>query len=153
MSFYLSTVGPPFTSGGMAGARSFEPDDMISCITQFPCLYALLPDNSVLNVWFERDMSDLVCLVIKGTDMCPVYCWWSVGLFALDTLRIRLDNPVVLRVVTAMGNNGLYDPLIDCWNTLDIGSDEGMEVMTLAGDAPGGYLPPWLPGFHLVYVL
>ena len=41
-----------------------------------------------------------------------------------------------------MGNNGLYDPLIDCWNTLDIGRDEGMEVMTLAGDASGGYLTP-----------
>ena len=78
--------------------------------------------------------------------MGPVYCWWSVGLFPSDALRIRLDNPVVLRVVTAMGNNGLYDPLIDCWNTLDIGGDEGMEVMTLAGDAPGGYLPTWLPG-------
>ena len=35
-----------------------------------------------------------------------------------------------------MWNNGLYAPLIDCWNTLDIGSDDGMEVMTLAGDAP-----------------
>ena len=45
-----------------------------------------------------------------------------------------------------MGNNGLYDPLIDCWNTLDIGCDEGIEVMALAGDAPGGYLPPWWPG-------
>ena len=48
--------------------------------------------------------------------------------------------------MTAMGNNGLSTPLIDCWNTLDIGSDEGLEVMTLAGDAPGGYLPPWLSG-------
>ena len=45
-----------------------------------------------------------------------------------------------------MGTNGLSDPLIYCWNTLHIGCDEGMEVMTLAGDAPGGYLPPWLPG-------
>ena len=44
------------------------------------------------------------------------------------------------------GNNGLYDRLIDCWNTLDIGCDEGMEVMTLAGDAPGCYLPPCWPG-------
>ena len=70
----------------------------------------------------------------------------GVGLFALDALRIRLDNPVILKVVTAMGNNGLNDPLIDCWNTLDIGGDEGMEVMTLAGDTPGGYLSPWLPG-------
>ena len=90
-------------------------------------------------------MSDRVCLVIRGTDIGPVYCRWNVGLFTLDTLRIRMDNPVVLRVATAMGNNGLYDPLIDCWNTWYIGCDEGMEVMTLAGDAPGGYPPPWLP--------
>ena len=139
-------LGPLSTSGVMSGARLFEPDDTISYITQLPCLYALLPDNSVLNVWFGRDMSDLVCLDINRTDMGPVYCQWSVGLFASDTLQIRLDNPVVLRVVTAMGNNGLYDPLIDFWNTLDIRSDEGMEVMILAGDAPGGYLPPWFPG-------
>ena len=61
----------------------------------------ILPENSVLNVWFGMDMSDLVCLVIKGTDMGHVYCRWSAGLFALDTLAIRLDNPVVLRVVTS----------------------------------------------------
>ena len=138
-------LGPPSTSGGMAGARLFESDDMISCITQLPRIYALLPEDAILNVWFGRDMSDRVCLVIRGTDMGPVYCRWNVGLFASDALRIRMDNPVVLRVVSAMGNKGLHDPLIDCWNTLDIGSDEGMEVMTFAGDAPG-YLPPWFPG-------
>ena len=44
-----------------------------------------------------------------------------------------------------MGDNGHYDPLIHCGNTWYIGSDKVMEVMTSAGDAPGGYLPPWLP--------
>ena len=67
----------------------------------------ILLENSILNVWFWRDMLDLVCLVIKGTDMGPVHCRWSVGLFASDALRIQLDNPVILRVVTVMGNNGL----------------------------------------------
>ena len=46
-------LSPPSTSGGMAGAGLFEPDDMISCITQLPNrrrLCALLPENSVLNV-------------------------------------------------------------------------------------------------------
>ena len=32
-----------------------------------------------------------------------------------------------------------------CRTTLDIRRDEGMEVMTLAGDTPGVCLPPWLP--------
>ena len=37
------------------------------------------------------------------------------------------------------------DFIIHYWNTWDIESDRVMEVMTLAGDAPGGNLPPWLP--------
>ena len=37
-------------------------------------------------------------------------------------------------------NNGLYDPLFHCWINLGIGGDEGMEVTTLDGDAPGGYV-------------
>ena len=76
--------------------RLVESDNMILCITQLPRLYALLPEDSILNVWFGRDMSDLVCLVIRGTDMGHVYCRWNVGLFASDALQIRMDNPIVL---------------------------------------------------------
>ena len=47
-------------SGGMAGVRLFEPDEMISCM-QLPCLCALLSDSSVLDVWAGRVMSNLVC--------------------------------------------------------------------------------------------
>ena len=93
------TVGPPSTLRGTAGTLLFKSDDMISCIMQLPRLYALLPEDSIPNVWFGRDMSDQVCLVIRGMDMGPVYCRWNVGLFASDALQIRMDNPVVLRVV------------------------------------------------------
>ena len=99
LSFHLNTVGPSSTLRGTAGTRLFKSDDMISCIMQLPRLYALLPEDSIPNVWFGRDMSDQVCLVIRGMDMGPVYCRWNVGLFASDALQIRMDNPVVLRVV------------------------------------------------------
>ena len=73
---------------------------------------------------------------------------WNACLFDLDAIQIPLGSRVVFKVVMAMGNNGLYDPLFHCWITLGMGGDDGMEVMTLDGDARLGY-----PGFHLVYVL
>ena len=79
--------------------------------------------------------------------MVPVYHRRDVCLFASNEIGVRLEGPVVLRVVTALWDNGLYDDLLsDCRTTLDLRRDEGMEVMTLAGDAPGVCLPPWLPG-------
>ena len=102
----LALLDTHFISGGTAGARLFEPDDMISC-TQLPCLYALLEDNSILDVWAGKDMSDLVCFISHGTDMGPVYYRWSVGLFALYALRTRLNYTLVLGVETAMGDDGL----------------------------------------------
>ena len=71
---------------------------------------------------------------------------WNVCLFDSDAIRIPLGSPVVFKVVMAMGNNGLYDPLFHCWITMGIGGDEGIEVMTLDDDIPGGYLLPWLSG-------
>ena len=79
--------------------------------------------------------------------MGSVYCQWSVRLFASNTVWIHLNYAFVLRVVTAIKDHGLYDPLIHCWNTGDIGNDKVMEVMTLASDAPCGYRPPCLPRF------
>ena len=100
----------------------------------------------MLRVWFEGDRPDLVCLGIKETHVGPVCRQCNVCLFNTDAIRIPLGSPVVFKVEMAMGNTGLYDPLFHCWVTLGIGGDEGMEVMTLDGDAPGGYLPPWLSG-------
>ena len=45
-----------------------------------------------------------------------------------------------------IGNNGLYDLLFYSWINLGIGGDDGMEIITRDGDAPGGYIPPWLSG-------
>ena len=56
--------------------------------TQLSCLYALLLDNSVLNVWAGRVMSDLVCFINYGMDVGPVCYRWSGGLFTSDALRI-----------------------------------------------------------------
>ena len=84
----------------------FEPDDIISC-TQLPRLYAFLPDDSVLDVWFGRNMSDLLCFINHETDVGPVYYRWSGGLFASDALRIRLHYTAILGVVTAMGDDVL----------------------------------------------
>ena len=84
MSFYLKTVGPPpVASGTTAGVHLFESDDIISCVTQLPRLSALLPENSVLSVLLERDVSDLVCFVLKGTAMVPVYHRRGVCFFVL----------------------------------------------------------------------
>ena len=77
----LSTLlGPPSTSGGTAGVRLFEPDD-ISCIMRVPRLCAWLTEDSVLRVWFEGDGPELVCLVIKETYVGPVCRQWNVCLF------------------------------------------------------------------------
>ena len=67
-------------------------------------------------------------------------------MFVCFEIGVRLESPVVLRMVMALWDNGLYDLLSYCRTTLDLRRDEGMEVMTLAGDAPGVCLPPWLPG-------
>ena len=93
-----------------------------------------------------EDRPDLGCLIIKETHVCSVCRQWNVCLFDSDAIRLPLGSPVIFKVVMAMGNNGLYDPLFHCWITLGIGGDEGMEVMMLDGDAPGGYLLPWLSG-------
>ena len=69
--FTSTPLDAHFTSGGTPGARLFEPDDMILC-TQFPRLYALLPEKLVLNVCFGRDL--LACLFLYGMDMGFVYC-------------------------------------------------------------------------------
>ena len=98
----------------------------------------------MLRVWFEGDRPDLVCLYIKETHVGPVCCQWKVCWFKSDAIQIPLGSSVVFKV--AMENNILYDPLFHCWITLGIGGDEGMEVTTLDGDAPGSYIPPWLSG-------
>ena len=102
--------------------------------------------NSVLSESFEGNILDLVFLVLNGTGMVPVYYRRDVSLFASNEIGVRLEGTVVLRVVTALWDNGLYDLLSDYRTSLDLRSDEGMEVMTLAGGAPGVCLPPWLPG-------
>ena len=66
--FTLKLLDPPVASGETVGVRLFELDDIISCATQLPRLSALLPENSALCVLLERDVSDLMCLVLTGTD-------------------------------------------------------------------------------------
>ena len=73
------SLGTHFTSAGTAGGRLIELDDMILCM-QLLRLYALVPEKSVLNMCFGRDL--LACLFLNGTDMGSVYCKWSVRLFA-----------------------------------------------------------------------
>ena len=38
--------------------------------------------------------------------------------FRFKELRIRLQSPVVLRVMTVMGDDGFYAPSIDRWTSL-----------------------------------
>ena len=83
---------------------------MILC-TQLLRLYALLPEKSVLNVCFGGDL--LACLFLNVTGLGSVYCKWSVRLFTSDAVWIQLDHTVILRVVTVMGNNGLYNSLLE----------------------------------------
>ena len=99
-----------------------------------------------LRVWFEGDGPDLMCLDIKETNVGPVCHQWKVCWFKSDTIRIPFGNPVVFKAVMTIENNGLYDPLFHCWVNLSIGGDEGMKITTLDGDAPGGYILPWLSG-------
>ena len=66
--------------------------------------------------------------------------------FASNELRTRRESPVVLRVMTVMGDIGLYAPSMDRWPSLEIGRNKGVEVMTLVGRASGICLQPWLPG-------
>ena len=61
-------------------------------------------------------------------------------------MGLREDNAVGPSGVTTMGINGLGVPLSDCWNIWGIGCFDGMEVMSLSGNAPGGYGPPGIPG-------
>ena len=57
-----------------------------------------------------------------------------------------IGSQVVINAAVNIGNNGLYDLLFYCWINLGTGGDEGMEITTLDGDAPRGYIPPWLSG-------
>ena len=57
-----------------------------------------------------------------------------------------MGSPVVIKVAMSIGHNGFYDLLFSCWIKLGIGGADGMEIMTQDGDAPGGYIPPWLSG-------
>ena len=75
----------------------------------------------------------------------------GVCLSASNEIGVLLEGPVVLNVVTALWDNGLYDPLFDCWTTLDLRRDEGVEVMTLVGVVFVSHLG--CPDFHLVYAL
>ena len=52
--------------------------------------------------------------------------------------RIQLGNPVVVKAVMDIGNNGLYDLLLSCWIRLGIGGEDGMEITSRDDDAPGG---------------
>ena len=66
-----------------------------------------------------------VCFLMGRIWVCLLQVECEVS----DALWTQLDYTVVLRVVTAMGDNRLYDPLIHCWNTWDIGSDnEGDDI-------------------------
>ena len=138
-SALLSTY---FTSGDTTRTRLFVSDDMFSC-KQLLRRYALLPESSELHMLFKKNV--LASLIIIGIYMGSIYCRWRVRLFASDPVWIHLNYMVVLRVVTAIKDHGLCDPLIHCWNDGDIGIDRILEMMTLAGDAPGGYRPLCLP--------
>ena len=111
---------------------------------RLPGLCACLPGHSVLGMWFEGDKPDLMCLDIKETHVGPVCRQWNVCLFKSDAIRIQLGGPVFIKAAMNIGNNGLYDLLFYCWINLGIGGDEGMEITTRDGDAPGVYIPPWL---------
>ena len=91
-------------------------------------------------------MLDLVFLFFNGTGVIPVYHPRGMCLSALNEIGVLQEGSVVLSVVTALWDNGLYGPLIGCRTTLDLGRDAGVEVMTLVGDASGVCLSPWLPG-------
>ena len=115
-------------------------------VMRLPGLYAWLLGKSVLGVWAERDKTDQMGVDIKETHVGPGYRQWNVCLFKLDAIRIQVGNPVVVKVVMDIGNNGLYDLLLSCWIKLGIGGEDGMEIMSRDGDAPGGYILPWLSG-------
>ena len=57
-----------------------------------------------------RHMPDLVFLVLNGTGMVPVYHPRDVCLSASNEIGVLLEGPVVLSVITALWDNGLYDP-------------------------------------------
>ena len=53
-----------------------------------------------------------------------------------------MGNPVIIKVVMNIGNNGLYDLLLSCWIKLGIGGEDGMTIISRDGDVPGRYIPP-----------
>ena len=90
-------------------------------------------------------MPDLVIYVINWTGM--VHMNHLRGVCLVASIDVRLESTFVHCVYS---DNRLCDTLIDRWTTLDlIGRDEGVEVMTLVGDALGVCPQPWLPGLSL----
>ena len=67
---------------------------------------------------------------------------WTMCLFGLDSLRIQLGDPVVVKVVENIGNNTLCDCWLSCWEKLDMGGRDGMQTMGQYHDTPGGYILP-----------
>ena len=140
-AFVFGAVVTAFAGGG-AKTGSSDIESLLQSL--LPGILALAARTQPGSIHSRDWATTWYVWLLKGQIwVLPVECGFIR--FGCTNAQIRLDNPVVLRVVTDMGHNGLYDPLIDCWNTLDIGGDEGMEVMTLAGDTPGGFFPPWVP--------
>ena len=148
LHFHTSTLlGTLSISDDTAGTYLVISDNIISCVMRLPGLYACLLGNSVFGVWVERDETDQMCVDIKETHVGSVYRQWNVCLFNLDAIQL------VIKVAMNMGNNGLHDLLISCWIKLGIGGDDGMEITTWDGDAPGGYIRLGCPDFHIVHLL
>ena len=118
---------------------------------RLPGLYAWSLRNSVLGVWIERDKIDQMGVDIKETHVGPGYRQWNVCLFKSDAIRIQMGNPVVVKAVMDLGNNGLNDLLLSCWIKLGIRGENGMEIMSWDYDAPGDIYR--CPNFHLVHLL
>ena len=93
---------------------------------RLPGLYAWMLGNSVLRVWVERDNANQMGVYIKETHVGSGYRQWNVCLFKLDAIWIQLGNPVVIKAVMNIANNGLYDLLL-CFL---VGSSWALEMRT-----------------------
>ena len=123
----------------MLGTRLSESVDIILCATQFLCMDAWLPDNSGISEPLFVHMPDLVIYVINWTGMVHMNHMRGVCLVASMMFKYICS-------LCVYSDNRLCDTLIDRRTTLDLRRDEGVEVMTLVGDALGVCPQPWLPG-------
>ena len=63
-----------------------------------------------------------------------------------------MGNPVIVKAVMDIGNNGLYDLLLFCWIKLGIGGEDGME-MSRDDDTRADIYRFGCPDFHFVHLL